>query len=225
MLLVALILALCGSVEALTAARGWAPAQMARSAAALRTAPVRAAPVMQFGKKKLSPEEVHLPLLQTTPSTPALLVSAAAAQYHSPITDAANARSSQKLEEMGYWPGEWLCADCGYIYEPGTSPPFEELRQGWKCPQCAGPRRRFIKKAGDMRGRTSKKWREQRCPAHAIPPTRLHVAMRIALWLLPSSPWPLSTCRLGTLDDTPLFLGTAGAFVLIFGLVYLGLTV
>jgi len=187
MLLVALILALCGSVEALTAARGWAPAQMARSAAALRTAPVRAAPVMQFGKKKLSPEE--------------------------------------KLEEMGYWPGEWLCADCGYIYEPGTSPPFEELRQGWKCPQCAGPRRRFIKKAGDMRGRTSKKWREQRCPAHAIPPTRLHVAMRIALWLLPSSPWPLSTCRLGTLDDTPLFLGTAGAFVLIFGLVYLGLTV
>lgn len=81
---------------------------------------------------------------------------------------------------MGYWPGEWLCGDCGYIYEPGTSPPFEELRAGWKCPQCAGPRRRFVKKAGDM---------------------------------------------LGTLDDSPLFLGTAAAFVLIFGLVYLGLTV
>ena len=66
-------------------------------------------------------------------------------------------RPSQKLEEMGYWPGEWLCADCGYIYEPGTSPPFEELRRGWKCPQCAGPRRRFVKKAGDMRARKSKK--------------------------------------------------------------------
>merc|ERR1712216_1114517 len=72
----------------------------------------RAAPVMQFGKKKLSPEE--------------------------------------KLEEMGYWPGEWVCADCGYIYEPGTNPPFEELRGGWKCPQCAGPRRRFVKKAGGV---------------------------------------------------------------------------
>ena len=66
-------------------------------------------------------------------------------------------RPSQKLEEMGYWPGEWLCADCGYIYEPGTSPPFEELRPGWKCPQCAGPRRRFVKKAGDMRARKSKR--------------------------------------------------------------------
>mmetsp|Transcript_64300 Transcript_64300/g.155180 ORF Transcript_64300/g.155180 Transcript_64300/m.155180 type:complete len:142 (+) Transcript_64300:21-446(+) len=130
------MLALLCSVEA------FAPAQFARSAAAARAAPMRTAPVMQFGKKKLSPEE--------------------------------------KLEEQGYWPGEWLCADCGYIYEPGTSPAFEELRAGWKCPQCAGPRRRFIKKAGDM---------------------------------------------LGTLDDTPLFLGTAGAFVLIFGLVYLGLTV
>ena len=40
---------------------------------------------------------------------------------------------------------------------PGTSPPFEELRKGWKCPQCAGPRRRFVKKAGDMRARKSKK--------------------------------------------------------------------
>lgn len=58
----------------------------------------------------------------------------------------------EKLEEMGYWPGEWVCADCGYIYEPGTSPPFEELRQKWKCPQCAGPRRRFVKKAGGQYG-------------------------------------------------------------------------
>ena len=56
------------------------------------------------------------------------------------------------LEEKGYWPGEWICADCGYIYEPGTQPAFEELRSRWKCPQCAGPRRRFVKKAGGMTG-------------------------------------------------------------------------
>merc|ERR1719152_1000035 len=54
------------------------------------------------------------------------------------------------LAELGYWEGEWVCADCGYIYEPGTEPPFEELRSFWKCPQCAGPRRRFAKKAGGM---------------------------------------------------------------------------
>jgi rubredoxin len=87
---------------------------------------------------------------------------------------------AQKLEAKGYWPGEWLCADCGYIYEPGMEPAFEELRPGWKCPQCAGPRRRFVKKAGDM---------------------------------------------LGNLDDTPLYVGTGVAFVIVFGLVYLGLTV
>merc|ERR1719502_302604 len=56
------------------------------------------------------------------------------------------------LEERGYWAGEWVCADCGFIYEPGTEPPFEELRTRWKCPQCAGPRRRFVKKAGNMIG-------------------------------------------------------------------------
>ena len=56
------------------------------------------------------------------------------------------------LEEKGYWPGEWVCSDCGYIYEPGTVPAFEELRVKWKCPQCAGPRRRFVKKAGGQYG-------------------------------------------------------------------------
>lgn len=56
------------------------------------------------------------------------------------------------LAERGYWEGEWVCADCGYIYEPGTEPPFEELRSFWKCPQCAGPRRRFVKKAGGVTG-------------------------------------------------------------------------
>lgn len=45
-----------------------------------------------------------------------------------------------------------MCADCGFIYEPNEREPFEELRSRWKCPQCAGPRRRFVKKAGTMVG-------------------------------------------------------------------------
>lgn len=57
------------------------------------------------------------------------------------------------LEERGYWAGEWVCADCGYIYEPNDRAPFEELLPRWKCPQCAGPRRRFVKKAGTMVGK------------------------------------------------------------------------
>ena len=40
----------------------------------------------------------------------------------------------EKLEEKGYWAGEWICADCGYIYVPGEEPPFEELRDFWNCP-------------------------------------------------------------------------------------------
>ena len=58
----------------------------------------------------------------------------------------------EKLEKKGYWPGEWVCADCGYIYEPDARKPFEELKPLWKCPQCAGPRRRFVKKAGGVVG-------------------------------------------------------------------------
>ena len=72
-------------------------------------------------------------------------------------TKSRTSQAEEKLEELGYWPGEWVCTDCGYIYEPGNEPPFEELRQRWKCPQCAGPRRRFVKKAGDMRARKSKR--------------------------------------------------------------------
>merc|ERR1740138_1019444 len=55
-----------------------------------------------------------------------------------------------QLEEKGYWPAQWICGDCGFIYEPSAVNPFEELPKGWKCPQCAGPRRRFAKKAGNM---------------------------------------------------------------------------
>lgn len=55
-------------------------------------------------------------------------------------------------EEKGYWQGEWVCADCGFIYAPSERVPFEEQPRGFVCPQCAGPRRRFVKKAGDVVG-------------------------------------------------------------------------
>lgn len=55
--------------------------------------------------------------------------------------------------ETGYWLGEWICADCGYIYgSRGENQPFETLGRWYKCPQCAGPRRRFAKKLGGKVG-------------------------------------------------------------------------
>ncbi|KAJ1478972.1 hypothetical protein T484DRAFT_1959901 [Baffinella frigidus] len=55
--------------------------------------------------------------------------------------------------DTGYWLGEWICADCGYIYgSRAESQPFETLGRWYKCPQCAGPRRRFAKKLGNQVG-------------------------------------------------------------------------
>eukprot|EP00620_Florenciella_sp_RCC1587_P020529 CAMPEP_0182571444 /NCGR_PEP_ID=MMETSP1324-20130603/13359_1 /TAXON_ID=236786 /ORGANISM="Florenciella sp., Strain RCC1587" /LENGTH=203 /DNA_ID=CAMNT_0024786057 /DNA_START=55 /DNA_END=664 /DNA_ORIENTATION=- len=58
--------------------------------------------------------------------------------------------------ENSYWEGEWICADCGYIYDSylfgGLF--FEEQTKGFKCPQCSGPRRRYAKKVGDTVGVT-----------------------------------------------------------------------
>jgi rubredoxin len=45
----------------------------------------------------------------------------------------------------GYWEGEWICADCGYIYDrdiDGGGLYFEELKKGFICPQCSAPRKR-----------------------------------------------------------------------------------
>jgi rubredoxin len=56
-------------------------------------------------------------------------------------------------EEKGYWQGEWICADCGYIYDPDIFPGqpfFEEQTKGFKCPQCSGPRRRYAKKVAHL---------------------------------------------------------------------------
>ncbi|KAJ1623335.1 hypothetical protein T492DRAFT_1055602 [Pavlovales sp. CCMP2436] len=69
-----------------------------------------------------------------------------------PLAMMAAKKKMDVREEKGYWPGEWVCADCGFIYAPDERVPFEELARGFVCPQCAGPRRRFVKKAGDVVG-------------------------------------------------------------------------
>lgn len=55
-----------------------------------------------------------------------------------------------------YWEGEWVCKDCGYIYQRGECAGlfFEEQGPGFRCPQCSGPRRRYAKKVGDRVGTT-----------------------------------------------------------------------
>lgn len=58
-------------------------------------------------------------------------------------------------ENVGYWQGEWICVDCGYVYKPGRRVKFEDLPSSWKCPQCNAPKRRFAKKAGDYIKETS----------------------------------------------------------------------
>jgi len=55
-----------------------------------------------------------------------------------------------------YWEAEWICADCGYIYNERAfgATKFEDLQMGFKCPACAAPRRRFARKLGDKIGTT-----------------------------------------------------------------------
>mmetsp|Transcript_25422 Transcript_25422/g.31324 ORF Transcript_25422/g.31324 Transcript_25422/m.31324 type:complete len:150 (-) Transcript_25422:418-867(-) len=68
--------------------------------------------------------------------------------------------AAQKAEEEEraamYWQGEWVCKDCGYIYDRSECAGmfFEEQGAGFRCPQCSGPRRRYAKKVGDVVGTT-----------------------------------------------------------------------
>mmetsp|Transcript_14788 Transcript_14788/g.25059 ORF Transcript_14788/g.25059 Transcript_14788/m.25059 type:complete len:148 (-) Transcript_14788:1625-2068(-) len=68
--------------------------------------------------------------------------------------------AAQKAEEAAaaakYWQGEWVCKDCGYIYNRAECAGmfFEEQGPGFRCPQCSGPRRRYAKKVGDRVGTT-----------------------------------------------------------------------
>mmetsp|Transcript_10993 Transcript_10993/g.15716 ORF Transcript_10993/g.15716 Transcript_10993/m.15716 type:complete len:144 (+) Transcript_10993:69-500(+) len=69
-----------------------------------------------------------------------------------------NKKSSAADKEKAdkYWAGEWVCKDCGYIYNRGECAGmyFEEQGVGFRCPQCSGPRRRYAKKVGDRVGTT-----------------------------------------------------------------------
>lgn len=55
-----------------------------------------------------------------------------------------------------FWEGDWVCADCGYIYDKNIfgGRYFEEQTFGFKCPQCSGPRRRYAKMVGNTVGVT-----------------------------------------------------------------------
>ena len=57
-----------------------------------------------------------------------------------------------------YWQGDWVCADCGYIYDidyDGGGLYFEQQKKGFICPQCSAPRRRYAKAVGDQWGVTN----------------------------------------------------------------------
>ena len=58
----------------------------------------------------------------------------------------------------GYWEGDWVCADCGYVFDKdidGGGKYFEDHKKGFICPQCSAPRRRYAKKVGDKWGVTN----------------------------------------------------------------------
>lgn len=83
-----------------------------------------------------------------TPSTTSLSV------FGTRKTQAQKAEEEAKAAE--YWQGEWVCKDCGYIYNRAECAGmyFEEQGIGFRCPQCSGPRRRYAKKVGDRIGTT-----------------------------------------------------------------------
>ena len=65
------------------------------------------------------------------------------------------------VEEKTYWEGDWVCADCGYIYDAdiddpqGLGRPFEEMKRGFICPQCSAPRKRYAKAVNGVWGVTN----------------------------------------------------------------------
>merc|ERR1719390_210591 len=63
---------------------------------------------------------------------------------------------AEKEKQEKYWQGDWVCADCGYVYDKRIfgGRYFEEQTFGFKCPQCSGPRRRYAKMVGDTVGVT-----------------------------------------------------------------------
>ena len=92
-------------------------------------------------------------VLSFAPLSSSLLVSTRAILPSSAL----NAKAKANLNPNNYWEGEWICADCGYIYDrdvDGGGLFFEELKRGFICPQCSAPRKRYAKKVGDQWGVT-----------------------------------------------------------------------
>uniref|UniRef100_A0A0G4GB71 Rubredoxin-like domain-containing protein n=1 Tax=Chromera velia CCMP2878 TaxID=1169474 RepID=A0A0G4GB71_9ALVE len=98
-------------------------------------------------------------------------------------TDFATELAAQKsyTPPEGYWQGEWYCADCGYIYDPADFGGrfFEDQSNKFKCPQCAGPRRRFAKKVGDKIG---EKLGGSDAPIYVISIIGLLITVAVAVW-------------------------------------------
>jgi len=72
-----------------------------------------------------------------------------------------SSRLNGAAEGKEYWEGDWVCADCGYIYDAdiddpkGLGRPFEEMVRGFICPQCSAPRKRYAKAVNGQWGVTN----------------------------------------------------------------------
>ena len=74
------------------------------------------------------------------------------------LLNAKGKKASAVVNEKEYWEGDWVCADCGYVYDidfDGGGLYFEQQKKGFICPQCSAPRRRYAKKVGDEWGVTN----------------------------------------------------------------------
>lgn len=82
---------------------------------------------------------------------------AAAARRVPPRMLAAKADAADDGEDDdGYWPGEYVCADCGFVYNNVKKKvKFEDLPESYKCPQCNASKRRFARKVGEFVEKTS----------------------------------------------------------------------
>lgn len=73
------------------------------------------------------------------------------------LSTALFAKNKPTEEQSQYWQGDWVCADCGYIYDidiDGGGLYFEQQKRGFICPQCSAPRKRYAKAVGDQWGVT-----------------------------------------------------------------------
>jgi rubredoxin len=99
--------------------------------------------------------------LAFAPATPRAVVASRSVATPTSLNVFGNRKTeAQKAEDevkaAKYWQGEWVCKDCGYIYNRAECAGmyFEEQGPGFRCPQCSGPRRRYAKKVGDRVGTT-----------------------------------------------------------------------